>query len=177
MALANAWWEIAQKQTAIAKAKFEARARHWYRQALADLGGLEKVQAERRFLSSLGAPDDAVYFAGHAYAVNLSKITWHEARLLCELNGGHLACIESLAEQEFLLGLANRRQFFIGATDEQEKGKWHWINGSPFEFTVWWPGQPDNTDGIEHYLALEPNGKWNDRPARAGDGGYICEWE
>src|SRR4051812_15099496 len=38
MALANAWWEIAQKQTPFAKLKFEGRARHWYGQALADAG-------------------------------------------------------------------------------------------------------------------------------------------
>jgi hypothetical protein len=103
---------------------------------------------------------------------------WHAAKLICELAGGHLACIESAQEQKFLVGLANHTQVFIGASDEDEQGKWRWVNGSPFSYTEpWWPGQPDNTNGIEHYLTIESNGLWNDWPNKPTNGGYLCEWE
>jgi hypothetical protein len=46
--LANAWWEVAQKQTPAARATVEAHAGAWYRQALPGLKGLSKTLAEKR---------------------------------------------------------------------------------------------------------------------------------
>jgi hypothetical protein len=175
MALANAWWEIAQKQTAIGKTKLEARARHWYRQALSDAGGLERVQAERRIASSLGAPEDATFFGGHAYTASKPTYGWHEAKLVCELAGGHLAYIESPEEWEFVVKFATGARYWIGATDEEEEGKWHWLNSAPLTFKAWGPGQPDNSKGVQHW-AYAANASWDDcgqdEPAA-----IICEWE
>src|SRR6185436_7225506 len=105
MALANAWWEIAQKQTPVAKNKFEARARYWYRSALPNVGGLDKVHAEKRIAASLGVSDGATAFNGHWYLIMPTKVSWPEARLSCQLLGGHLACIESSEEWKFAMKL------------------------------------------------------------------------
>src|SRR5262245_10690698 len=44
-----------------------------------------------------------VAFQGHHYEIFRHKRTWDEAKRLCEAMGGHLVCITSEAEQEFVL--------------------------------------------------------------------------
>ena len=54
---------------------------------------------------------------------------------------------------------------------------WRWITGEPWSYINWYPGEPNNLNGIEIYLAtwVIP-GTWNDiYPAYAA--GYIVEWE
>jgi lectin-like protein len=175
MALGNAWWEIAQKQTVIGKTKFEGRARNWYRQALSDLGGLERVQAERRIASSLGAPEDATMFGGHAYTVSTAKYGWNEAKVVCELSGGHLAYVESSEEWNFIVKFATGPIYWLGASDPDEDGNWRWLNGSAFTFKAWQSGQPDNSKGIQHFLCAF-NAGWDDAERQASCA-IICEWE
>jgi len=95
--------------------------------------------------------------------------------------GGYLCCIESEAEQKFVTTLANGRYLYLGGTDEAREGEWAWINGSPFVYTCWMGGQPNNWGGDENYLATYDEGEWVDVAAE-GDGfwmptGFICEWE
>jgi hypothetical protein len=175
MAAGNAWWEVAQRQTGIAKAKFEARARHWYRQAMADVGGLERVQLERRIASSLGAPEDATMFGDHAYSASSATTGWNEAKLMCELAGGHLVYIESMEEWNFMMKLATGPRYWIGATDQEEQGNWRWLNGGALEFKAWGRGQPDNHAGVQHW-AYAASGTWDDT-GREDRCGMICEWE
>jgi hypothetical protein len=175
MALGNTWWDIAQKQTPFAKLKFEGRARHWYRQALAEAGGLERVQAEKRIASSLGAPADATFFGGHAYTASKEKYGWHEAKLVCELAGGHLAYVESKEEWDFIVKFATGARYWLGATDEEEVGKWHWLNGADLTFVAWAGGEPNNKGGLQHF-AQGSNALWDDLE-REVPCAIICEWE
>ena len=68
------------------------------------------------------------------------------------------------------------------------RGVWKWIDGTPFTFTAWMPGQPDSAQhGKEHYLHIHfvppklrgwndamKNGVINERQHVVG---YICEWK
>jgi hypothetical protein len=126
-------------------------------------------------------PPDAVPFNGHWYKVFEGKRSWHEAARLCSEMGGSLACIESGEEQEFIARLAAGRYLSLGGTDEAAEDRWVWVNGSPFIYSCWMTGQPNNYGGIEHFLATYDGGEWID-VADSGDGywmpaGYICEWE
>jgi hypothetical protein len=126
-------------------------------------------------------PPEAVEFGGHRYMAYEEDVTWHEAKRRCEEMGGHLACIESPAEQGFVARLADGRYLYLGATDEDEEGTWRWINGHPWGFTYWMDGQPNNWGGDENYLATYDNAEWVDVAAE-GEGfwmpfGFICEWE
>jgi len=178
VALANAWWDLAQKQTGYTKIEFLARARYWYKKALPNLAALEKPLAEKRILTSVGTPADARIFNSHAYIFDSTPMTWHEAVLSCELSGGHLVYVNSAEEDEFLVDLCNGRGSWLGATDEQEQGKWHWADGSPLEFHNWTPGEPNNARGVEHFARIERNGRWNDIEAGPYKSiGFICEWE
>jgi hypothetical protein len=95
--------------------------------------------------------------------------------------GGYLAVIESEEEQAFIAELADERYLSLGATDEGEEGVWVWVNGAPFEYTKWYPDQPNNYAGEEHYLATYDYGDWVDVAAEGEDfwmpTGFICEWE
>ncbi|MFP4105107.1 MAG: lectin-like protein [Phycisphaerae bacterium] len=127
-------------------------------------------------------PDDAVAFGGHWYKVyETGDADWKAAKKACEKRGGYLACIESEKEQQFIADLADGRYLSLGGTDEDEEGRWVWINGSKWDYTAWMPGQPNNYGGDENYLATYDNGDWVD-VADTGGGfwmptGYICEWE
>ena len=48
VALADGWWELAEKQGEDAKSQLQSRAEKWYRAALPKLASLEKVRVEKR---------------------------------------------------------------------------------------------------------------------------------
>jgi hypothetical protein len=62
---------------------------------------------------------------------------------------------------ENMLGTAVNQLLWLGGTDESQEGVWAWVTGELWSYTRWIPGEPNNTDGNEHYLG-ELNGIWND---------------
>lgn len=145
-----------------------------YARFVLDVSAKEKPKATK-------IPDEAKEFKGHRYLVVKKKVSWQEAKKLCEEMGGQLACIETKQEQAFIAKLAAGKYYYLGATDEKKEGEFEWINVSPFKFTAWYEGQPNNYDGNEHYLATYKEGEWVDVAAE-GKGfwmpiGFICEWE
>lgn len=132
--------------------------------------------------TAIAHPEDAVEFQGHWYKVFPDpdqELSWHEKKALCQDAGGYLAVIETQEEQKFIAKLADDRYLSLGATDEEEEGKWKWVNGAPFEYTAWMPGQPNNYAN-EDYLATYDYGEWVDVAGKGMDfwmpTGYICEW-
>ena len=125
--------------------------------------------------------DDAVSFGGHSYKVFSGGDSWRDRARQCELLGGYLACVDSGAEQTFIARLAEGRYLSLGGTDDGHEGQWRWINGSPWQFTAWMAGQPNNYGGHENCLATYTDGAWVDVDDE-GSGfwmptGYICEWD
>ena len=49
-------------------------------------------------------------FGGSCYIVETQGLTWSDARARCVDWGGHLAIIDSLAENEFVVDLAQRKR-------------------------------------------------------------------
>lgn len=122
-------------------------------------------------------PAGAEKFGDHYYKVYTTRVSWHEAKKRCEAAGGHLACVESKQENDFLTRIAKGRLCFLGGTDSGAEGDWRWINGKSLTFTNWGPNEPNNAHGGEHYLAIVSKGQWNDREAaHRVIKGYICEW-
>lgn len=80
-----------------------------------------------------GVPAEAVPFKGHWYALYYEEIhSWPEAIQACQGKGGHLACLESAEEREFVTGYADSvttRRFWVGGF--QEANQWRWITGLP----------------------------------------------
>ena len=73
---------------------------------------------------------------------------------------------------------------YIGLTDEVTEGTFLWVDGSQMTYSNWNAGEPNNVGGVEHYVALNSNGTWNDTPggngrsfmqlSLAGMGQHVC---
>jgi len=135
---------------------------------------------------------------GHDYQRIDKAMSWHEANDYCDSLGGHLATATSDAENQFLFKTFGQDHvIWLGATDEDEEGKWTWVTGEPWNYTSWMPGEPSNHGKKEHYLNMGNcpgvtfqgrnyffrfGPKWNDHES---SGDYwqtlicypVCEWD
>lgn len=130
-------------------------------------------------------PSDVVEFQGKKYRVYDEVLTWSEAKTKCEEMGGHLAVAESQKKNEFLKNLLSKSgltEVWLGATDEKKEGEWRWVTGPKMDFHAWANGQPNNKEGVEHYMVLIVTPKssgWSDQPDKSlqHNPGFICEWD
>jgi hypothetical protein len=91
--------------------------------------------------------------------------------------GAHLATITSQAENDWIFNnVVNGNRVWLGGTDEGHEGTWNWITNETWNYTKWDSGEPNNINGGENSLDLEPNGSWNDAIS-SGSMLYLCEWE
>jgi hypothetical protein len=102
-------------------------------------------------------------FNGHHYYCSTVQHTWDVAQANCIANGGNLAVINSAAENTFLANLLTLQSAWIGASDVAVEGTFDWVNGDPFSYTNWYPGQPNNYGGNQHFVEMLNNGQWNDQ--------------
>jgi hypothetical protein len=112
---------------------------------------------------------------GHWYRIVNTSRTFNGANYYCRQLGAHLVTISEESENQFVFNLYPYT--WLGATDEDSEGGWRWITGEPWTYTSWADGEPNNLDGIEHFLHFkEPNAPlWNDIPN--GSLPFICEWD
>ncbi len=124
----------------------------------------------------VSAPSDAKAFEKHHYKVFLESDTWLNAKQKCERMGGHLVCIASEAEQNFVTGLYEGESgLWIGGHCDEE-GKWAWVSGETWDYTKWKEEEPSGGD--EDCAAIWPQ-EWNDMVSdnRDEQEGFICEWD
>ena len=133
--------------------------------------------------ASTPKPDvaNAVKWNGHWYAVLPAPCNWETANKKCERLGGHLAFVETEAENKFLTNLLEASNIpskaaWLGGTDEENEGDWLWLNGKPITTSFWDTNQPGNAEGVQHYIQLWAKGKWNDVDS-SELWAVICEWE
>lgn len=138
---------------------------------------------------------------GHSYlAVPASPgLTWDIADQLAHAQGGYLATINSAAENAFVFSLVNSPQFFTSyngsgpalggiqlAGSPEPAGGWTWETGESWNYTNWFPGQPDDGAGFYQENRLHffsgtlgsstPAATWNDiNENDANIGGYVIE--
>jgi len=108
---------------------------------------------------------------GHYYLLTSEEMFWKEAEAQAVSWGGRLASILSLEEQlfindTFLSGDDSTRHLWIGLTEERQEGVWEWTSGDPYEFSYWYPGEPNNWTMDEDYVIINWGaskvGGWND---------------
>lgn len=130
------------------------------------------------------APSSAVIFGGYNYTLTMGELNWQAAELAAINNGGHLASIHSLEEQEFLWNTfgadeeGNARDLWIGLNDISIEGEYEWTDGSSFDFSLWHaPDEPNNGAGFaaENVVELRAvwDGDWNDADANDLQFGII----
>ncbi len=119
-------------------------------------------------------------FGGHCYyAVNTSISNWDDARTTCAMAGGSLAVVTDTAETDYVYSIAGRT--YAGGCDDDVEGTWTWVNGEPWSYEAWSPGEPNDSSGTEECLELAASGSggWNDIWCTFNSYGqhYVCEFE
>lgn len=92
---------------------------------------------------------------------------WTESETASQVLGGHLVTINDQDEQTWLLqNFGSTPRYWIGFNDIATEGTFVWSSGEPVTYTNWPAGEPSNSQGSEHYVAMNwgPNGAWNDFP-------------
>ncbi|XP_051907364.1 macrophage mannose receptor 1 [Hippocampus zosterae] len=109
--------------------------------------------------------------------------TWYEAFATCSNEGAHLLVINSQDEQFFINGkLPDFHQvdvpdIWIGLSDKDQDGTFHWVDKTPVNYTNYGPGWPRNTANIwDCGMIFTGNyeGKWETSSCFKKHG-YICE--
>ena len=104
-----------------------------------------------------GEPCPGQVFGGSCYEFFSQVANWSAAELRCVAWGGHLASVESSAEDELLEGwpevlgdtAAGVSGIWLGGTDAADDGEFVWSDGSPMAFEGWAANQPDNGVGVD----------------------------
>jgi hypothetical protein len=196
--LLMAWTLPANERSRLARAKElvvitqMAAAREFVKSGkLTQAEGMErdnKRLLQQRDVLTADVPDDAVKFGRWYYKVFKDRLPWHEASAACARMGGALSIVRSKEENEFILGLAkasNLSELWLGASDEQEEGKWVWEDGTLLRYANWDKGQPNDAKFVptgEDFLAMvvSREGVWWDIPNDAAvvgwHPGFVCQW-
>ena len=111
----------------------------------------------------------------HCYLWNTNTKNWTAAEDSCLQAGGHLASVPSDSTNDFIWEGMNRRgmnRLWLGGSDIEEEGVWKWTDCTPWEYTFWNPGEPNN-NGDEACVLTYSNKMWNDFGC-GGEKGFLC---
>ena len=111
----------------------------------------------------------------HCYKFVDEKISWTQAEAKCSSEGGNLASVPDEATNNFLVSIAPKRAFIGGY--KKSDNTWAWSDGSPWSFSKWYKGEPNNHGGSEEVVELITDyGAWFDVPRNHSfDRGFICQ--
>ncbi|CAG2228310.1 CD206 [Mytilus edulis] len=131
----------------------------------------------------LKCPSGWIYNENSCYLFTITSygIPWFGAKTFCEEHGAKLAEIETEMEDKYILSnmknLGSRDYFWLGGRDEEVEGSWKWSSGTPFTYTHWLPGEPNDNSGVykQDYLMTNYAG-WIDHPSSLLHvRHYVCE--
>ncbi|XP_031158482.1 ladderlectin-like [Sander lucioperca] len=97
------------------------------------------------------------------------RMTWAKAEKNCESLGGNLASVHNIMEYHNLqrLIMTNSHEYketWIGGTDAQKEKQWIWSDGTPFHYSNWCRGEPNNLGGRQNCLQINVGAQkcWDD---------------
>ncbi|XP_044739759.1 uncharacterized protein LOC123301094 [Chrysoperla carnea] len=134
-------------------------------------------------------PRDYVQFQNSYYKFHKDSQTWAEARRSCEAEGGHLAIVNSIEEEIFLIRLTRQyppavlnyvayvNYFYIGFHDLFEEGDFVTVDGKSIRdsgYVNWTPGRPGFNNPSCNCGMFSRDGGLIDMPCQYRNA-YICE--
>ena len=92
--------------------------------------------------------------------------SWMDAEDFCKEKDAHLASVTSTALNDYALeGMDKRRMLnlWLGGSDLEVESVWKLADCSPWEFTFWGSGEPNNWHGPQDCLNYhQDNRRWDD---------------
>ena len=103
-------------------------------------------------------------------------MTWNDASDSCVAKGGTMLSISNSLRNDWVKNQTTDYVFF-GANDIVDEGTFVNIDGTSLTFEQWYPGQPDNYDGVQHctFTNYGQNGHWDDTDCNQTKYCYACE--
>lgn len=81
-------------------------------------------------------------------------------------HGGHLVTLNDSEEDLWVTATFQEFYLYIGLNDTRQEGTFEWYSGEPVTYTNWYPGEPNNSSGIEDWVHIynfsNGNWEWND---------------
>lgn len=116
-------------------------------------------------------------FQTSCYFLTSRKSNWMKARSTCVSKHADLAVITSEGEQKFLSGKTGSNPHWIGLTDNEEEGKWTWLDGTDYasSYKSWMPNEPNDDNKNEDCAHMWTNGNWNDKKCSHDEFFAVCE--
>ena len=107
------------------------------------------------------------------------RLDYFESEKYCNELSGNLARFDSLEGTAIVVAatqLANESSatFFWIGFDRVDKNNYQWTDGSPVDFTNWWPGEPNNFNNNEQCAQIRRDGRWNDAACHSNLG-WMCK--
>ena len=104
-------------------------------------------------------------FGESKFFVSNHAQTWNEAQTFAENNGGHLAVIDSQAENDFIQNNINPASgsVWIGLNNNNNGNNFSWVNNDPVVYTNWLNGEPNETSNHVAARLKNDDGLWTDR--------------
>ncbi|XP_013889808.1 galactose-specific lectin nattectin [Austrofundulus limnaeus] len=108
-------------------------------------------------------PPDWTPYDQQCYLFTRHETTWNNAEEACSLYDAHLTSIQGPDQYAFLRRLivettGTNTTTWVGGTNLHDHGEWSWVDGTPFTFTNWGPGEPNNAGGNEHCMDINLRG-------------------
>lgn len=132
-----------------------------------------------------------VTYNGHVYELTVTTGSWTAEEAAAQAMGGHLVSITSPGEQSFINStfLASTSPvanypLWIGLTDQpnhDSESYTTWTTGEAVTYTNFFPGEPNNLQSDEDYVALNwhysfgsttTQGQWDDLPLNGSTASY-----
>ena len=117
---------------------------------------------------------------GDCYKYFPHLLSWDDARAYCQdnvpYNVGDLASIPDAGTNDFLRTLVHDAHIWVGGLRD-ERSSWIWSDGTPWGYSFWFEGQPNNGGGVQSNVAFNfySSGKWNDEHKNIRNG-FVCSY-
>ncbi|XP_059372730.1 ladderlectin-like [Carassius carassius] len=135
---------------------------------------------------SIGDAGDTCQYGWTNFGSRCNKfIFFQETWITVERNRialhANLASVHSEQENDFLLGLlpSSTTQCWLGNQDAVEEGQWLWSDGTPYDYSNWCSGEPNNLNvencGELNWAVRKQSSDhcWNDESC-SNSMGYVC---
>ncbi|KAK8734902.1 hypothetical protein OTU49_005721, partial [Cherax quadricarinatus] len=124
-------------------------------------------------------PEGWSYWNNHCYFFSDTTTDWDSAHDACNNNmGSELVSIASEDEDNYLASVLSSayKLAWIGLHDDNNGANWHWVDGTPLDYTNWYYTEPNDQDGNEHCAEkrYDYGNQWNDMRCSETNY-YICK--